>query len=77
MSPLRNRVGDNVTENVTENRLKIIIGFMQSNPHITTEEIAEKLNVTKRTILRDIEKLKKDSQIVYTGSAKGGFWKIK
>ena len=36
--------------------------------------MAEKLNVTKRTILRDIEKLKKQNKIKRTGSNKDGQW---
>lgn len=69
-------VTGNVTENVTENRLARIINIIQKDNKITTEKIAEKLSLTKRTILRDIEKLKKANRIQYIGSAKGGYWQI-
>ena len=46
------------------------------NKGITTEELAKKLNVTKRTILRDIEKLKHNGILKYVGSTKGGYWEI-
>lgn len=34
-------------------------------------------NLTKRTILGDIDKLKKDGTVHYIGSAKNGYWEIK
>ncbi|MCF8429453.1 MAG: helix-turn-helix domain-containing protein [Bacteroidia bacterium] len=49
---------------------------MKNNPSITTELIAEKLNVTRRTILRDMEKLKKKAKVIYLGSQKKGYWQI-
>jgi predicted HTH transcriptional regulator len=48
-------------ENVTENRLLQIINLITEKPQTTTAEIALSLGVTKRTILRDIEKLKHHS----------------
>jgi ATP-dependent DNA helicase RecG len=70
----------NVTENVTdvtENRLQLIMEILNSNDKISTSEIAKKMNVTKRTILRDIEKLKNDGLIKRIGTEKGGYWKVK
>lgn len=69
------RVTEDVTENVTE-RSSRILSLMRETPTITTEQIAEILSVTKRTIIRDIEKMKKNNQIKYIGSAKSGSWKI-
>ena len=69
-------VTKNVTENVTEKRSKIILETIMKNKGITTEELAKKLNVTKRTILRDIEKLKHNGILKYVGSTKGGHWEI-
>ena len=43
---------------------------------ISTIQIAEKLKVTRRTIARDIEKLKRTHQIIRIGGDKGGYWKI-
>lgn len=75
------QVNDNVGRlndglNVTENRLLQIIELMKGNPQITTIEIALHLGLTKRTILRDLEKLKQENALQYVGSAKGGYWKI-
>lgn len=49
---------------------------MLKNPLVTTEQIAKVLNVSKRTIIRDVDKLKDKGQIEYIGSAKGGYWKV-
>jgi ATP-dependent DNA helicase RecG len=69
-------VTENVTENVTEKRRLQVVEFMHKNPSITTEQLAKMLKVSKRTIIRDIEKLKNNNQIEYIGPAKGGHWKI-
>ncbi|MDR2584506.1 MAG: HTH domain-containing protein [Fibromonadaceae bacterium] len=34
------------------------------------------MKVTKRTILRDIEKLKNENSLERIGSEKGGYWKV-
>jgi hypothetical protein len=48
----------NVTENVTEKREYQILKILQSNQTITTNELAEKYNVSRRTIASDIENIK-------------------
>ncbi|MCK9509249.1 MAG: HTH domain-containing protein [Pigmentiphaga sp.] len=70
-------VTENVTKNVTENRGSKIMDLMLEQPSVTTKQIAEILNVSKRTIIRDIDKLKDKGQIEYIGPARGGYWKIK
>ena len=49
--------------------------LIKQNPYITTENMAEHLNVTTRTILRDLEELK--NLIEHIGPNKGGYWNIK
>lgn len=51
-----------------------IIGLIHKNPTITIEVMAEKLDVTERTIKRDIEELK--HIIEHVGPTKGGYWKL-
>ena len=72
----KERLAENVTQNVTQNRLDAIIHLIQNENKITTAAIAKKLKLSKRTILRDIEKLKATNKINYVGAAKGGYWKI-
>ncbi|MBR2091540.1 MAG: HTH domain-containing protein [Fibrobacter sp.] len=47
-----------------------------ANAYITAEMIAKKINVTDKTIKRDIELLKKQKIIVRIGSRKNGYWKV-
>ena len=44
---------------------------------MTADRLKELLNVSKRTVERDIEKLRKDNKIEYVGSAKDGRWIVK
>jgi ATP-dependent DNA helicase RecG len=72
-----------VTDNVTDvtdndtNRIKRILNIVTINNKITVSEIAKYMNVTRRTILRDIEKLKRENLLERIGSEKNGYWRIK
>ena len=57
-------------------RKQAIVGLMDKDSRISIETIAEKLDVHKRTILRDIDELKKDLVIERIGGDFGGEWKI-
>nr|WP_255811291.1 HTH domain-containing protein [Treponema denticola] len=59
------------------NRLKRIIRYIESDNAMTADRLKELLNVSKRTVERDIEKLRKDNKIEYVGSAKDGRWIVK
>jgi predicted HTH transcriptional regulator len=50
--------------------------LIRENPEITIEKLSTKLDVAKRTVLRDIEKLKSRGMLKYIGPSKGGFWEI-
>jgi len=69
-------VTDNVTDNVPDKRRKLLLNLFKSNNKISTSELAMKLKVTKRTILRDIEKLKQQNKLKRIGSEKIGHWTI-
>ena len=49
---------------------------MERNPDITTTKLSKELNVSRMTISRDIEILKKSGKIKRHGPAKGGHWEI-
>jgi ATP-dependent DNA helicase RecG len=53
-----------------------ILSFMLVDNHISLNEIAQKLDVSKRTILRDIKKMKQENTIERIGNEKNGYWKI-
>ena len=61
----------------TKDRLEKIIKYIESDSAITADRLKDLLNVSKRTIERDIEKLRKDNKIEYIGSAKDGHWIVK
>ena len=76
-------VTESVTENVTDvtgnkssNIDEYIMKMIKANPKISTSKIAEDLNVSKRTILRHIDELKKKNFLKYVGEAKNGHWEL-
>ena len=75
MDDVTENVTDNVTDDVTD-RLTEIIKNIRSNPSISASELAHNTKVSKRTILRDFEKLKALGRIIRIGSEKTGHWQI-
>ena len=63
-------------DNVPDNRLEKIITLIGNNNKILLQEISNQLNVSKRTIRRDLEKLKQQNKIKRIGSEKSGHWEI-
>ena len=71
-------VGQNVGQKFNVNdRKNIILKIIKETENLDTTDIARKLNVTKRTIERDLAVLRKDNKIEYIGSSKNGKWIIK
>lgn len=75
-------VGQNIGQNVGQkinvtDRKNIILKNIKETEKLDTMEIAKQLNVTKRTIERDLAALRKDNKIEYIGSSKNGKWIIK
>ncbi len=66
-----NDTGDNVTDR--QNQILVLI---KENRNISTREIAEYLNVSRRTVLRDIEEMKNSNKINRIGKEKGGHWEV-
>ena len=75
-------VGDNVGENVGEKPLKLnntqkrIIELIQIKGDITQIEIGEQLNITTRTVGRNMKKLQDSNIITRVGSDTQGYWKV-
>lgn len=63
-------VTQDVTQDVTQGK---ILSMIANNNRITTEEIAEKLGVTSRTVKRKIKTMK---NVKYIGSGYSGHWEI-
>ena len=53
-----------------------ILKIIGNNNKILLQEISNQLNVSKRTIRRDIEKLKQKKKLKRIGNKKGGYWKV-
>lgn len=71
-------VGQKVGQKFNVNdRKNIILKIIKETESLDTTDIAKQLNVTKRTIERDLAALRKDNKIEYIGSSKNGKWIIK
>ena len=62
-------------DNFSDREQQIIAYILEDN-RIPLNDIAEKLNVSKRTILRDIKKMKRGKVLERVGSEKNGYWEI-
>lgn len=60
---------------ITEAEQKIL-NLIKENPHTTIPKIAEKLNVSSRTIDNQIKELKQSGKLERIGSNKNGLWKV-
>jgi ATP-dependent DNA helicase RecG len=50
--------------------------LISEEPSITTLEIAKTLGLTKRAVLKNIEKLKAENKLKRIGSSRAGHWEI-
>lgn len=55
---------------------KKIINFISHNPRITMVEMANALNVTKRTVERTVKRLREKGRVVRKGGKRYGYWEI-
>ena len=69
-----NQKTDKVTDKVTDKQLAILKLITQNN-HITTSELAVKVDISQRKIKENIAKLKVAGLLERVGPAKGGYWK--
>lgn len=65
----------NVTDSMSIRREKILL-VLSKNNDLSSDILAKKTGVTKRTILRDLQSLKTERKIRRVGSEKGGHWEI-
>lgn len=73
-------VTEDVTENVTraspQKRKILILEKIKENSLISVDRLAEILCVSRRTVLRDMDRLKVDGRIKRIGPDKGGYWEL-
>jgi len=53
-----------------------ILQKIQQNPNITIAELAVCINVTERTIQRNIQKMQAKNALRRVGSRKAGYWEV-
>ena len=68
---------DNEVEKEQLSRLEAIIDMIKNDKNISRKELAKKLEVSKVTIERDLDKLKMMGRIKRIGPANGGYWEVK
>ena len=68
-------VNKDFTINFTENEKKVI-SLIKTNNEITTNELSEKLNISRRAVQTIINSLKEKNVLTREGSRKIGYWKI-
>jgi len=66
----------NVGNNVGESRLTRINELLIKDNKKSAKDLANQLNVSERTIERDIEKLKNSGNLKRIGSDNDGYWKV-
>lgn len=68
-------VGDITIKTTLTAREQLIYDMICETPRISVEELAVKLDVTRRTILRDVQEIKKKVFLIY--DKKEALWKLK
>ena len=68
-------VTQNVTQNVTEKQFEIL-KLIKINNKINQGEIAEKLKISRRTVIRNMNELQEKGIIKRIGADKNGHWEI-
>ena len=69
-------VTDKVTDKVTDNQ-QAIINHIVENKNISASQISKIIGISKRKVLQNILKLKKNGILERVGNNKSGYWKIK
>ena len=77
LSQINKNVGINVGINVGLTKTeKAILGYLIEAPDLTSDELADKINVTRRTIERATSNLQKKGLIERIGSKRAGKWLV-
>ena len=64
----------NDTKTETEKRREVIVDLIKGNKTITVTELARQMNVTQRTILRELSEMRHIVQ--HVGPTRGGHWEF-
>jgi biotin operon repressor len=73
----RTLIDENANFNAsTQKSTQKIIDLIASNPSVTTQELADSLGISRRSIAKAVAKLQKNGIIRRVGPDKGGYWQI-
>ena len=50
--------------------------MLREDPKLSTQQLGDALGISKRAVLKQIEKLKEQGRLSRIGSAKGGHWEV-
>ena len=53
-----------------------IICLISANPHITTTQMAESLDINRSALSKHLARMQKEAVIAHVGLAKGGHWEV-
>ena len=72
------RVNDRVNDKVNNKEPeKAVLSLLMENPEYTVTQLADMLNVSRKTIANKMKVLKERNIIERVGSSRKGYWKIK
>lgn len=71
---LLNDIANDTVNDTVNKRQKRILSLIESNPQITVLDLASQIGVTRLTVIRDLDKLKKNNLVKRQGSDKTGTW---
>lgn len=71
-----NRQDDGLDDGLDVGMGNKVLELISENPKITMTEIAQKLNVTKRTIERAVKSLREDNRLERKGGKRYGYWEV-
>lgn len=65
----------NLTDEYSASQLKVLY-LLTADPFLTTDEMAEIIGISRRSILSNIKQLKNKGILIRHGADKGGYWEV-
>ncbi|MBE9601918.1 HTH domain-containing protein [Pedobacter sp. MC2016-24] len=69
-------VNGTLNDTVNKDRLSVILEEIFKNNHVSIDDLAKTIDVSRRTLIRDLDKLKEQGRISRVGSDKTGYWQV-
>ena len=81
LSSQRNSVGSQESSQEkpvsSQEKPDVVLKMLEDNPNTNLQEIADKLNMTRRGVQKITDKLKSEGKLMREGSTKSGKWIVK